>query len=1021
MRTIRLIFLAALAVALGLCAQALAQNSVHQNVALTPTGTPARFAKVLVCHFPANAVPCTNLATLYADPTTSNSVPNPLTTDQFGNYNFWAPQGFYSFQIEQNGQPAVYKSYVDILPNDPLNPIFNSVTLTQECTASNQACTKNYIDTHGGGANLPHVQLMLSGDGAGGAQGMPEKGTNPVADQAFVAWDEDQELGRKDCRNAKYGPGGCLGANAAQAMQDLSDDMTCWQIANPGKHASTLLPAGIIRVGTPAHPTLIFPSGAYIRGTGGEGSASALTGSALLGIYNNVTHFKVELDHVVTCNGTPQTNTLLGGSYERFTVTGCDVGGCTNVPGDSGDYPEGGPLDVAISITDAGYWIDQLVSQNTGGDGIIFDGEDARLGQAFAYSHDFFFYFGMDVAGQNYQFADGEFHGGIYLKVLDGVFFGPFETYGTGNQLGWEYGRVCGVVWGGGLTHLGPVTAQVEEIGECRIGTGPGAQMGGRFDGALGPGLVALSGADVFTSPRVVSACRYDGANKYVINTVTVATPGSGQTPGTYRLTASSGVGQILVTVGGGGTVTATPIVAVHGRNYTSTPPTFTLSAGGTPATFTVAMETAWQVPGFMINNGVHIQENKCDPYMDIPSSFGIDTYIAPQIADFADVFGPGHTTGDIYPPKPTNWIFPLGSVPSAHSNGQAVNWDWGTAQFSGQGQRISLPDVSLQHSANGVTGSVIDLDVTGGTFEMGNSTPTTITMIKHGWLQQDLYVTGDGFTTIPAALTYDDNTATGAVVGCTPGQPVLLKRSHLYHFKAEGQDIFGIPPILGEVGCDVNVNFQQVGFGALTSLPPIDDIAASHVAGSIATTIYPALPQGTLTSAGSTTAFTYCFIREVRGPGTQTDGLVCSAKPPVVATSMDNLFYHGNIPLNWLEYKVVFQSTTDAAFTALLGTILDVQSPDGTPQPAIADVNFPIQPVSLSGDAYNIPTASQHLNITGIYRYDLTITPPTVSAVFCNKGDLIPNNPAAPTGFDYLCNAQNHWVERAVNPWNSF
>jgi hypothetical protein len=121
------------------------------------------------------------------------------------------------------------------------------------------------------------------------------------------------------------------------------------------------------------------------------------------------------------------------------------------------------------------------------------------------------------------------------------------------------------------------------------------------------------------------------------------------------------------------------------------------------------------------------------------------------------------------------------------------------------------------------------------------------------------------------------------------------------------------------------------------------------------------------------------------------------------------------------MECRVVFQSTTDPAFTARLGTILDLTSPDGTPQPAIADVSFGIQPSSLSADGYNIPTASQGLNITGTYNYDLTITPPTVTAVFCNAGQFIPNSTTSPTGFDYLCDSHNHWVHRAVNAWSPF
>jgi hypothetical protein len=72
------------------------------------------------------------------------------------------------------------------------------------------------------------------------------------------------------------------------------------------------------------------------------------------------------------------------------------------------------------------------------------------------------------------------------------------------------------------------------------------------------------------------------------------ATAGTGQTPGTYLISGTSGGGtgaQISVTVAAGGTVTATPIVVNPGKNYTSVP-TFTVAAGGTPSVITPVLST---------------------------------------------------------------------------------------------------------------------------------------------------------------------------------------------------------------------------------------------------------------------------------------------------------------------------------------------------------------------------------------------------------------------------------------------
>jgi hypothetical protein len=66
-----------------------------------------------------------------------------------------------------------------------------------------------------------------------------------------------------------------------------------------------------------------------------------------------------------------------------------------------------------------------------------------------------------------------------------------------------------------------------------------------------------------------------------------ILTAGSGQTPGTYSVTASAGGAVASITVAAGGTVTAQPIITTRGGPYTDTAvPTFTLAAGGTPATF---------------------------------------------------------------------------------------------------------------------------------------------------------------------------------------------------------------------------------------------------------------------------------------------------------------------------------------------------------------------------------------------------------------------------------------------------
>lgn len=78
---------------------------------------------------------------------------------------------------------------------------------------------------------------------------------------------------------------------------------------------------------------------------------------------------------------------------------------------------------------------------------------------------------------------------------------------------------------------------------------------------------------------------------------LTINTPGSGQTPGTYTVNGVGGAGtgaQAQITVNADGTVTLPPVITNAGTGYApagvANPPTFTLTAGGTPATFTAVL-----------------------------------------------------------------------------------------------------------------------------------------------------------------------------------------------------------------------------------------------------------------------------------------------------------------------------------------------------------------------------------------------------------------------------------------------
>lgn len=99
-----------------------------------------------------------------------------------------------------------------------------------------------------------------------------------------------------------------------------------------------------------------------------------------------------------------------------------------------------------------------------------------------------------------------------------------------------------------------------------------------------------------------------------------VNTPGSGQVEGTYIVSGTGGSGsgaQASITVNANGTVTIPPTVTNQGTGYAyegvGNPPTFTLSAGGTAATFTAVLnaqltiDRPWAEPVQTLGSGTYM------------------------------------------------------------------------------------------------------------------------------------------------------------------------------------------------------------------------------------------------------------------------------------------------------------------------------------------------------------------------------------------------------------------------------
>jgi hypothetical protein len=453
-----------------------------------------------------------------------------------------------------------------------------------------------YVKIALGGGSIPHTNDILAGFGDGSAVAVPELGTTPVAgspNTATIAYATDNGLGVFDCRSPQY-DGGCLGPTPGLALQDLANDLICYNTST-GLKATVYFPPGTFSVGTDSQPTLKFPTGnSYIGEAGITGTATIFHAG-----YNN--HGAVEFDGglTATCSGTVKTDTLTDGKYEALGEHGCAQGGCINVPGDSVNYGTGGPAQTGIVIADSQGWVDRVGAAENGADGLMVNGIDTHTGNLWGNANNAYRIFGRTV-GPTYDPSTDGIHCSICLNSLDGIFSGPNETYGFTPNPGPEYGNVVEVFVGGGMTQAHQIFVNRGQIGLQR-GLGDGSSFAGhitnvRIDGTTGAGIRAEGANDYFTDATVTGPCSAANVAWSSVGTVTIATPGSGQTDGTYNLTGSGGLATtggldgnggatgvnavIQVVVAGG--IATTVTVTNPGQKY-SVPganPTFTMTAG---------------------------------------------------------------------------------------------------------------------------------------------------------------------------------------------------------------------------------------------------------------------------------------------------------------------------------------------------------------------------------------------------------------------------------------------------------
>jgi hypothetical protein len=89
------------------CTSAFGQGARYDGISLNGSGGILTGASVYVCADPASGSPCTSLASLYSNISLTQSLSNPLTSDAFGKFYFYALPGNYMIQV-YNGSSLLY-------------------------------------------------------------------------------------------------------------------------------------------------------------------------------------------------------------------------------------------------------------------------------------------------------------------------------------------------------------------------------------------------------------------------------------------------------------------------------------------------------------------------------------------------------------------------------------------------------------------------------------------------------------------------------------------------------------------------------------------------------------------------------------------------------------------------------------------------------------------------------------------------------------------------------------------------
>lgn len=149
--------------------------------AVTPFGGPAASAKVFICPITSSGVPCTPTAPLFSDYLLTHEIPNPISTDQYGNYKAFLTAGLYTVQVKLAGQSQptfVYYTAVSASVGTGGSDVTriiagDNVTISSTGSGGTGAVTINSTGGGGGGCAPTGTGFLVVSNGSGTCESTP--------------------------------------------------------------------------------------------------------------------------------------------------------------------------------------------------------------------------------------------------------------------------------------------------------------------------------------------------------------------------------------------------------------------------------------------------------------------------------------------------------------------------------------------------------------------------------------------------------------------------------------------------------------------------------------------------------------------------------------------------------------------------------------------------------------------------------------------------------------------------------